>query len=421
MELRVGAMAVGGGCVARAPDGRVVFVRHALPGELVRAEVTGETTRFFRADAVAVLERSPDRVDPPCAYAGPGRCGGCDWQHVDLAAQRQLKATMLAEQLRRIAGVERAVPVEEVRGAPDGLGWRTRVRFAVDGDGRAGFRRHRSHAVEPVSRCLLATTEVEAVGVEGRRWPAVSEVEVLGGPGLDATVTSLTGEERRQVPAAVLPGGRGGLVVDGRIVHPPRRVTAEVLGRSVAVSAGSFWQVHPGAPATLARAVLDALEARPGDAVVDLYAGVGLFAVLLGRQVGKSGSVLAVERDRRAFADMTANVADLPQVSAVRATVAPQLVARRLGTPDLVVLDPAREGAGKPVMAALAGLRPAPRRLAYVSCDAASFARDVRVLLDAGWTLASLRAFDLFPMTEHVELLGVLEPPAAPDGPDRPG
>ncbi len=210
----------------------------------------------------------------------------------------------------------------------------------------------------------------------------------------------------------------GGLVVDGRTVRPPRRVEVDVLGRPFIVSAGVFWQVHPGAPALLADAVLDALGPRPGETVADLYAGVGLFAVLLGRAVGRSGSVVAVERDRRACADATQNAADLPQVDVVRATVAPSLVARGLGTPDLVVLDPAREGAGKPVMAALAGLRPPPRRIAYVSCDAASFARDVRVLFDAGWSMPALRAFDLFPMTEHVELLGVLEPPSRPPPPN---
>jgi tRNA/tmRNA/rRNA uracil-C5-methylase (TrmA/RlmC/RlmD family) len=421
MELEVGAMASGGGCVGRAPDGRVVFVRHALPGERVVAAVTGETSRFLRADAVRVLEPSPDRVEPPCRFAGPGRCGGCDWQHVDLAAQRRLKAGMVAEQLRRIAEIERDVVVESVAGAPDGLGWRTRVRFAVDDRGRVGFRRHRSHAVEPVDGCRLASKEVESVAVEARSWAGVREIEVFGGAGIGGRVTSVTGRQRRALASAtgaMLDDVDGGLVVDGRTVRPPRRVEVDVLGRPFTVSAGVFWQVHPGAPALLAEAVLGALGPRPGETVADLYAGVGLFAVLLGRAVGRSGSVVAVERDRRACADATQNAADLPQVDVVRATVAPSLVARGLGTPDLVVLDPAREGAGKPVMAALAELRPPPRRIAYVSCDAASFARDIRVLLDAGWSMPALRAFDLFPMTEHVELLGVLEPPSRPPPPN---
>ncbi|HEX3946309.1 MAG TPA: TRAM domain-containing protein, partial [Acidimicrobiales bacterium] len=203
MEIRVGAMASGGGCVGRAPDGRVVFVRHSLPGELVEAEVTGETTRYLRADAVKVLEPSTDRVEAPCPYAGPGRCGGCDWQHVDLAAQRRIKSELIAEQLARLAGVEQRVAVEEVRGAPGGLGWRTRVRFAVDGEGRVGFRRHRSHAIEPIERCLLGSPEVETAGIEGRRWPGVDEIEVFAGPGLEGRVTSVAAGRRKDIPASL--------------------------------------------------------------------------------------------------------------------------------------------------------------------------------------------------------------------------
>jgi tRNA/tmRNA/rRNA uracil-C5-methylase (TrmA/RlmC/RlmD family) len=185
-----------------------------------------------------------------------------------------------------------------------------------------------------------------------------------------------------------------------------------VLHRSYRVTAGSFWQVHPGAATLLATVVLDGLEPKVGDQVLDLYAGVGLFTALIGDAVGPTGSVLAVERDRRACADALHNVAGLDQVEIRKASVSPSLVADHLGRPDLVVLDPAREGAGRPVMAALAALRPLPRRVVYVSCDPASFARDLRVMLEAGWTMPSLRAFDLFPMTEHVELVGLLEPPA---------
>jgi tRNA/tmRNA/rRNA uracil-C5-methylase (TrmA/RlmC/RlmD family) len=187
----------------------------------------------------------------------------------------------------------------------------------------------------------------------------------------------------------------------------------EVLHRSYRVTAGSFWQVHPGAATLLATVVLDVLEPKVGEHILDLYAGVGLFTALIGDAVGPTGSVLAVERDRRACADALHNVAGLEHIEIRKASVSPGLVADHVGQPDLVVLDPAREGAGRPVMAALAALRPTPRRIAYVSCDPASFARDLRVMLDAGWTMPSLRAFDLFPMTEHVELVGLLEPPAS--------
>ncbi|HEV2361308.1 MAG TPA: TRAM domain-containing protein, partial [Acidimicrobiales bacterium] len=176
LELTVGAIAAGGGCVGRADDGRVVFVRHSLPGERVRAVVTGEAKSYLRADALTVLDPSPDRVTPPCPHAGPGRCGGCDWQHVSSAAQRRLKADLISEQLRRIAGVS-VVPEVEAVDSGQGERWRTRVRFGVDESGRPGLRKHRSHEIELVDECLIATAEVEAAGVAGLDWPGCEEIE----------------------------------------------------------------------------------------------------------------------------------------------------------------------------------------------------------------------------------------------------
>jgi tRNA/tmRNA/rRNA uracil-C5-methylase (TrmA/RlmC/RlmD family) len=403
LELTVGAPAAGGGFVARADDGRVVFVRHAITGERVRAVVTQETSSFLRADAVEVLEASPDRVEPPCPYARPGRCGGCDYQHVALPRQRAVKAELVAEQLRRLAGVDLSPEVEEVPGAPDGLGWRTRVQLAVDADGRAGLHRHRSHDLEPVDRCLIAAADVEAVGAERLLWPGASSVEVAGADGQRTVhVTS-----RRRGHAEV-PEVDAGVVVDGRALRVPHGLVHTVLDRRFEVAAGGFWQVHVGAAEVLARAVLDGLGPEPGERAVDLYAGVGLFAALLGDRVGGDGEVLAVEEDARACADAARNVSDLPHVRVRTAPVTPGLL-RGLRA-DLVVLDPPRAGAGLAVTRELARMR--PRRLAYVACDPASFARDLRVLLDAGWSIGSLRAFDLFPQTEHVELVAVLEPPA---------
>ncbi len=397
MILDVGAVAAGGACVARAEDGRVVFVRHALPGERVRAEVTGETAHYLRADAVEVLEPSPDRVVPPCPYAGPGRCGGCDWQHVDLAAQRLLKAQLVQEQLSRVARTSWPVLVEPVPGDVDGLRWRTRVQFAVDASGRAGLRKHRSHELQHVDACLIATSDVDAVGAQGLPWPGAVSVEVAADGA--QRVVSVTGRH------AALPPVEAGVVVEGRPLHAPHGLRHTVLGRSYEVAAGGFWQVHPGAATVLAQAVLDGLDPQSGETAVDLYAGAGLFTALL---ASRGLSVLAVEGDARACADAARNTADLPGVRIRTATVDADGV-RRIGAPDLVVLDPPRAGAGIATTRALAALR--PRAMAYVSCDAGSFARDLRVLLDAQWSLESLRAFDLYPMTEHVETVAILTPP----------
>lgn len=407
LVLEVGAPAAGGGFVARADDGRVVFVRHALTGERVRARVTSATSSFLRADAVEVLTPSPDRVEPPCPYARPGRCGGCDWQHVALPRQRALKGQLVAEQLRRLAGVELEPVVEEVPGAPDGLGWRTRVQLAVDRAGRPGLHRHRSRELEPVDRCLIAGPDVEAVGAERLRWAGAEAVEVAGAEGRRLVDVSPRHRARVHLPDLE---GEVGVAVGGRPVRVPHGLVHTVLGRRFEVAAGGFWQVHVGAARALAEAVLDGLDPRPGERAVDLFSGAGLFAALLGDRVGATGSVVAVEEARRACTDASRNTADLPHVRTVMAPVTPELVCD-LAPPDLVVLDPPRAGAGLALSAALAQLR--PRRMAYVACDPASFARDLRVLLDAGWTMPSLRALDLFPMTEHVELVAVLEPPSA--------
>jgi tRNA/tmRNA/rRNA uracil-C5-methylase (TrmA/RlmC/RlmD family) len=409
VELVTGAIAAGGGCVARGADGRVVFVRHSLPGERVMARVTSETTSFLRADAVEILEASADRVDPPCPHAGPGRCGGCDWQHVSLPAQRVLKASLVSEQLSRLAGLDWEVEVEEVAGASDGLGWRTRVRFAVDRSGRTGLRHHRSRDIEAIETCPIATSGVNEVGVGRALWRGAHHLEVAAGPDGGAAMVSVETGRRR---LAGKPKVHAGLVVNGKTVKRPDRVRFTVGDNRFEVSAGVFWQVHVGAAVTLTACVLDGLQPQVGERIADLYSGAGLFTVPLAQAVGPKGSVVAVERSGRSCSDAMHNAEGLHHVELVRSDVSADLVTEDLGNPDVVVLDPAREGAGLSVMGALAGLRPAPRAIAYVSCDPASFARDLRVMVDAGWSMASLRAFDCFPMTEHVELVGILLPPA---------
>ena len=414
LELDVGPIAAGGGCVARAPDGKVVFVRHTLPGERVRAQVTGETTSYMRADAIEILTPSPDRVTPPCPHSGPGRCGGCDFQHVEVGAQRRLKAFRIAEQLERLAGLDHEVEVEvaPVAGDEDGLGWRSRVRLAVDGRGAVGFRRHRSHRLEYVDDCPIASPGVNASGALAHLWPGAAELEVATGSDPAEAVVAVT--PRRRAPLR-LPDLGTGVVVSGEIRRAPGAVHATVGARTYRISPGVFWQVHTGAAAALLQAVMTAAGDCTGSSVVDLYAGAGLFSVALADAVGPTGSVLAVERDRRACADARHNGAAFANLRVLEGEVTSALVTSSLGRPAIVVLDPAREGAGTAVMEALLAHAPTVRTVIYVSCEPSSFGRDLRVMLDGGWRLASLRAFDIFPMTEHVELVAVLEPPDQAD------
>jgi tRNA/tmRNA/rRNA uracil-C5-methylase (TrmA/RlmC/RlmD family) len=373
VETRTGSIAHGGHVVARVPAGErdvVVFVRHALPREQVVVEITDVSKNFLRGDAVEILEASADRVAAPCPLAHPDGCGGCDFQHVALPAQRLLKATVVAEQLRRLAGIDRDVVVEAVPNPrveghrDDGLFWRTRMQYVEAPGGGKGLRKNHSHEVVAVDRCLIAAPDARAtIGSEG---PAPSEI-----------------------------------------------VVETVLGREFRVAADGFWQVHPGAPQVLVETLLDLLAPRPGERALDLYAGVGLFSAFLADAVGRAGGVVSVESDRRASELAGENLAEFPQ-AAVRPGRVDQVLAEGFGSrrslsggaTDLVVLDPPREGAKRKVVDAIAALR--PRAVAYVACDPAALARDLAYFRDSGYELAELRAFDLFPMTHHVESVALL-------------
>jgi len=392
LELQVDAVAHGGHCVARH-DGRVVFVRHALPGERVRAVVDEDTGGgFCRADAVAVLAASPDRVAAPCTWARAGGCGGCDLQHVAPAAQRGWKARVLTEQLARLAGLHREIEVEELPGGP--LGWRTRVRLAVDNEGRAGLRAHRSHDVLAVADCPLAPPGALDT-VLGRRFPA-GEVDVVVDAGGAVHTTCTSG---------VRPGGDG---AGEDHAGDDGSVPVRAAGREWRLSPGVFWQVHPALPDVLAQVVGEWAAAPRGGTAWDLYGGVGLFAAVLAEQVGPDGSVTVVESARAAVDDGRAALADLPQVGWRVGRVEKVLVGLP-GPPDVVVADPPRKGLGRAVVDALATNR--PERVVYVACDPAALARDVAFFAERGYTLAELRAFDAFPMTHHMECVALLTRP----------
>jgi tRNA/tmRNA/rRNA uracil-C5-methylase (TrmA/RlmC/RlmD family) len=408
LVLDVGAPAHGGSCVARH-EGRAVFVRHALPGERVRAVVTEDRGGgYCRADAVEVLVGSVDRVTPPCPYAGPGRCGGCDWQHASGTAQRELKAAVVREQFARVARLDVANVFDGVEELPGGLlGWRTRIAYAVDPDGRPGLHRHRSHEVEHVDRCRLGAAGIGDASVLGDRWPGLTGVEVARGDGPDVAVLAHRPGAGRQ--------SRGRRPPDRvRTVAGPDVLRHELHGHALAAAAGGFWQVHPAAAETFTAALRATLSPCPGETVLDLYCGAGALTADLARAVTSTGRVVGIESDPRAVGDAERNLSELPWAEVRRARVdGPTLTGAGLH-PDLIVLDPPRAGAGRDVMSALVALE--PRAVGYLSCDPSTLARDVGAVRERGWRLAALRAFDAFPMTHHVECLATLVPGG--DGPE---
>ena len=398
--------------MARDPGGRVLFVRHGLPGERVIAEITEEHPRWARADAIEILEPSQDRIDPACPAAGPGGCGGCDFQHVDLAVQRDLKAMLLEEQLRRVAKIDHTVVVEAVEGA--GLGNRTRIRFGVDELGRLGMRRHGSHDIVAIDHCPLGVEAIGNLDLNEEVWPAGADVEVVAVTGSAPIAYAVLDEEEGADDGESIddlsPVGDDVISEEGDQVEDESGsglLTTTVLGEEFTVSPGVFWQIHRRAPEVLTHAVLEGLDLREGDRVLDLYCGAGLFTLPIARLVGHSGRVIGIEAADVAAIDAIGNLGDLPQSRILNTTVTGASLRDHLAGASRCVLDPPRRGVDRSALLALAGSA-VMERIVMVSCDPATFARDLRLLLDQGFSIASIRAFDLFEMTEHIEIVCVV-------------
>ncbi|MGW2117023.1 class I SAM-dependent RNA methyltransferase [Streptomyces zhihengii] len=423
-EVEVGPVAHGGHCIARTDEGRVLFVRHTLPGEKVVARVTegDEGSRFLRADAVTIIEASKDRVEAPCPFSGPGRCGGCDWQHAKPGAQRRFKGEVIAEQLQRLAGLtpeeagwDGTVMPAEGDKLPAGQvpQWRTRVQYAIDEAGHVGLRRHRSHEVEPIEHCMIAAEGVSELGIEERLWEGMETVEAIAASGSSDRQVILTPRPGARLPLVELDKPVSVLRVDEKDggvhrVHGRAFVRERADERTHRVGNGGFWQVHPQAADTLMRAVMQGLLPRKGDMALDLYCGVGLFAGALADRVGDKGAVLGIETGKRAVEDARHNLQQFDRVRIEHGKVDAVLPRTGIDSVDLIVLDPPRAGAGKQTVRHLASL--GARRIAYVACDPAALARDIAYFAESGYKPRTLRAFDLFPMTHHVECVAILEP-----------
>ncbi|PWD49828.1 class I SAM-dependent RNA methyltransferase [Serinibacter arcticus] len=401
-EVTVGDPAHGGHAVARH-DGRVIFVRHAAPGEVVDVTLTEDApdARFWRGDATRVHQASPDRVRHVWPEAGPGGVGGGELGHLTLEAQRAWKAAVVNDTLRRIGKLELTdVVVDAVPGETDGLGTRTRIELVVDDAGRLAMHPHRSHDLIALKTMPLAVPEiaehVRRSRERGSRLRPGARVELVrSASGLLVLVDGESlGQARKHVRERVLVTGTDG---------ETRRYEFRVAG-------GGFWQVHHGAPRLLAERVLAAAELQPGERVVEAYSGAGLLTLPLADAVGETGRVVAIEGDDAAVRNARRNAHAHPWIELVHGDVASAIGATTAEGADVVVLDPPRAGAGAAVVDAILAAR--PRRVVYVSCDPASLARDLALLVAGGYAPRDLHAYDLFPHTHHVETVAVLDAPA---------
>jgi tRNA/tmRNA/rRNA uracil-C5-methylase (TrmA/RlmC/RlmD family) len=313
-------------------------------------------------------------VSPPCSYAHRLGCGGCDFQHIEISAQRKLKSDVIREQFARIAKMEVDVEVEEVGPA---LGWRTRATASVTKSGKLGFISARSHNVIAIENCPITAPGIQFSTLAKKQWQPGEKIDLA---------TSSTGESY--------------------VTGDNTELMHEKVGESVLeVSNDSFWQSHINAPRVLTQIVSEYANVQSGEHVLDLYGGVGLFTSAFIDHVGPTGRVDLVEGSKSATADAKRNFAQYSNVNIVTASV--ERAITRIDGGDVVILDPPREGAGKEVISELA--RIAPRVIVYVACDPAALARDTTYLQEVGYSLKKIRAFDLFPMTHHIETVALYE------------
>lgn len=399
--LRIDGWAHGGRGVGRL-DGKAVFVSGALPGELVEAEILHHHKRYAEARATRIVEPAEGRVAAPCPFVPD--CGGCDLQHAAPWLQRELKTRVVREQLERIGGLtDPAVRPCRVVG-PD-VGYRSNVQVHADPVGRLGFHRAGTHDVVPIDRCLVATDAVNellsGVGAAGgavtiglRANGDARTVILEPGPGpveppaVDADVQLLQ-------PDGTAVGLRG----TGELTETVGEVTYE-FGPT------DFFQVNVDGATAIIDTVLGVLGDVSGQLCWDLYAGVGLLSVPLALA---GAEVVAVESGGSAVAHARRNAEYAGTWIAAEQALVSEFVARPSHAddpPEVVVLDPPRDGVGRTVCEELADL--SVPVIAYVACDPASLARDVRTLADRGYRLVEAIPLDLFPMTHHVEVVAHL-------------
>jgi len=395
LTLNIEKVAHGGIFVARH-EGRVIFVSHTLPGEKVRARVFEDKGgSFARAETVEVLEASPHRVKHVWKAAADGAVGGAEFGHIDLSYQLELKADVLEEALSRMAGITMRPVVEQAPGddLANGLGYRTRVQLHVDELGNVGPYRERTHQVVEVRDLPLAVEDIRELGLHLKNWSGVRKIEIA---------SSNTGNLQYSVD---------------KKVKGDERLVERAGGRTFRITGGGFWQVHRKAPDILTTAVNEAIANAGFDKTadnLDLYGGVGLFAGTIAAKFGVESVITTVEAFKTATEDAKLNLADLPNVRAILAPTERFLDERvsshvKNGSPETtatVILDPPRAGAGAKVVGQVLALK--PKHIVYVACDPVALARDLKPLTEGGYELASLRAFDLFPHTHHVEAVASL-------------
>ena len=404
-ELHLTDMAHGGDALGRH-EGKVIFVPYAMPGEEALVEIVEDKGRYARARLIEILSPSPHRVGPPCPHFGPGKCGGCQWQHIAYPAQLELKAAVVGDQLARLGRLP-DVPVK--RPLPNASPWhyRNHVQFSVGDDGRLGFVATDGRRVETVEVChLLHPLLEELFAALDLELPGLTRLSLRAGVNTgDQMVIFETHDDLPPALESDLPISCVLLLSDGAPANlvGSNYITEVVAGRRFRISAPSFFQVNTAAAEELVRVVGEYLAPAGDETLLDAYCGVGTFALSLADKVGR---VIGIEEDAGAVADARLNIAELTNVEFMEGRV--EALLPQLDRPiDLAVLDPPRQGCRPDALMTLIEL--APLRVVYVSCDPATLARDARKLAEGGYQLLEVQPVDMFPQTYHVESVALFE------------
>ena len=376
VTLDIGVIAHGGHFIARH-NNQVVFVRHAISGEIAKVKITSVNSKLAFGDAIEIIKVSSARVKPPCKYSTPGGCGGCDFQHISLDEQQKLKKIIIQDQFKRIAKID--INPDIISTDPfSGLHWRSRLDLAISNNGKPGLHSHKSNKVIEIDKCLIAVDKINESYVFNKNWES-----------LDRLNMSVSSENELHINRF------------GKTIFGSGELKEVVEGNTYIVSPKSFWQSHINAPRLLLKQVIKHACIKSGDIVCDLYGGAGLFAFPIAELLGDSGEIHLIERDNDCIKDAKKMLHGKKNIIIHHGKVEQKL--GKIKNIDIIILDPPRNGAGKQVIHQI--IDKSPKSIVYVSCNPASLARDTKILLENNYILDTLMVLDLFPMTHHIECI----------------
>ena len=374
LTLDIGNIANGGHFVARH-DNQIIFVRHAIFGETAKVKVTAINSRFAFGDAVEILQSSKDRVTPPCQYAHPEGCGGCDFQHINYDVQSDLKKEVLKDQFKRITKID-ILPEIIIANPSNGLHWRSRLNLAISENKKVGLRAHKSNSIIEIDECLIALKEINKSDIFRKKWENEENLKLSCSSNNEINVSQFE-----------------------KSILGPDKLTENVDKNTYTISPKSFWQSHINAPGLLLQQVMTEANIQQDEIVCDLYGGVGLFTLPISKLIGKNGQVHLIEMNDTCIEDANNMFEHIDNVFIHHGTVE-----QKLGSVkkiDTIILDPPRNGVSKQVMNQM--IEKKPHTIIYVSCNPSTLARDSKVLLDNKYSLNNIVGLDLFPMTHHIE------------------